>query len=58
MERAAEHFVATHRPSGDTRNPLSDPKAGLDQLAGEDPSAWWTLPASLAFAITVYPQPC
>jgi hypothetical protein len=56
MERATALFLATHRPKGDIRNPLADSKAGLDQLASEEPTAWWALPTALAFAITVYPE--
>jgi hypothetical protein len=56
LNRASAIFNGAHRPAGDTRDPIADTKAGLDQLAGKDPTAWWQLPASLAFAMTVWPQ--
>jgi hypothetical protein len=56
MDRASALFLETHRPAGDTRNPIADPKAGLDQLASKDPTAWWQHPAGLAIAKTLLPQ--
>jgi len=56
LKHSAQLFVEAHRPSHDTRNPLADPKSHLHLLSGEDQSAWWRLPTSLAFAMTVWDQ--
>jgi hypothetical protein len=52
MDQARKFFLQ-HKPRESTRDPLSDPKSGLDLLKIEDDSAWWRVPASLAFVMTV-----
>jgi len=55
LEHSAALFVEAHRPDGEKRNPLAEPGAPMSVL-NEDPAAWWRLPASLAFAMTVWHQ--
>jgi len=52
-ERASKLFVQTHMTQKEARNPLSEKAAGLDLLSEKNSSAWWQLPASLAFAMTI-----
>jgi hypothetical protein len=52
MEQARKIFLH-HKPRESARDPLSDPRSGLDLMSIEDNSAWWRVPASLAFVITV-----
>jgi hypothetical protein len=56
LRHTGELFVKAHRPSQDMRNPLTDLGARVELLGGEDHSAWWRLPTSLAFAMTVWDQ--
>jgi hypothetical protein len=54
MNRARQIFLQ-HKPAEARRDPFSDPKSGLDLLGAEDSSAWWRVPTSLAFVMTVTP---
>jgi len=55
LERSGRLFVETHRPAHERRNPFSEAGAAMSVL-NEDRAAWWRLPASLAFAMTVWHQ--
>jgi hypothetical protein len=56
MDGAAELFL-NHKPQGSARDPISDPQSMRDVLRDESESAWWRVPAALAFAMSVAPQP-
>jgi hypothetical protein len=56
LERAEQSFVANHRSSEESRNPLADPGSRLDLLSEKDDAAWWVAPAAVAFGMTVWDQ--
>jgi hypothetical protein len=56
LEQAGALFVETHRPSQSSRNPLTEPGSRLELLNDAADSAWWRLPISLAFTMTVWHQ--
>ena len=53
LQRAASFFLKAHRPNAKAPSPFADPKHGLDQLKLSDQAAWYQLPATVAFAMTI-----
>jgi hypothetical protein len=56
LERSAALFIEAHQPEQGGRNPLVEPGARLEVLGDDKPAAWWRLPTSVAFAMTVWHQ--
>jgi len=55
LQRSGALFVEAHRPAHERRNPFAEAGAAM-QVLNEHPAAWWRLPASVAFAMTVWHQ--
>ncbi len=53
MDRATNFFLKAHRPNATAPSPFADPKGGLEQLKLSDQAAWYQLPATVAFAMTI-----
>jgi hypothetical protein len=53
LDRAGRLFVEAHKPKDGGRNPFADTASPIELLGEEDESAWWRLPANLAFAMTI-----
>ena len=55
MDEAAQWFGA-HKPNQSARDPLHEAGSRLEEFGSDHESAWWVLPATLAFAMTVWEQ--
>jgi hypothetical protein len=54
MNRSSNLFQEAHKPKNSPRDPFGDQRSRLDLLRGEDQTAWWIVPANMAFAMTVW----
>lgn len=55
LDHSKALFVEVHKPAGAAANPFAEETASTTVL-NADPAAWYRLPASLAFAMTVWHQ--